>query len=74
MVSVCVDIVCSDVPGTVFLISLAPLAKRTSYLSQHNSLFGADGEVNYDFIVTNSINSLLIDSSCILNGTHTNHY
>ena len=46
--SVCL---CSDVPGTVFLISLygAPLAKITSYLSQHNSLFGAAG-VGHQFI------------------------
>ena len=31
------------------------------------------GTVNYDYIVTNSINSFLIDSKCIPNGTHTNH-
>ena len=30
----------------------------------------ASGAVNYDYIVTNSINSLLIGSRCILNGTH----
>ena len=36
-------------------------------------LFGPDGAVNYDYIVTNSINSLLIGSRCILNGAHTNH-
>ena len=35
--------------------------------------FGPDGTVNYDYIVTNSINSLLISSRCILNGAHTNH-
>ena len=33
----------------------------------------ANGAVNYDYIVTNSIKSLLIGSRCILNGTHTNH-
>ena len=38
----------------------------------HNSLFGADGTVNYDYIVTNSINSLLV--VLIPNGAHTNHY
>ena len=56
----------------VFLISSygAPLAQRASYLEQHSSLFGPDGAVNF---VTNSINSLLIDSKCIPNGAHTNH-
>ena len=58
---------------SVFLISLygAPLAQRASYLELHSSLFGA---VNYDYIVTNSINSLLIGSRCIPNGAHTNHF
>ena len=43
-----------------FLISLygAPLAQRASYLALHSSLFGPDGTVNYDYIVTNSINSV----------------
>ena len=42
---------------TVFLISLygTPLAQRASYLALHSSLFGP---VNYDYIVTNSINSI----------------
>ena len=31
----------------------------------------ASGAVIYDYIVTNSINSLLIGSRCILNGAHT---
>ena len=58
---------------SVFLISSygAPLAQRASHLAQHSSLFGPDGAVNYDYIVTNSINSLLIGSKCIPNGTHT---
>ena len=59
--------------GSVFLISLygAPLAQKASYLALHSSLFGP---VNYDYIFfTNSINSLLIGSRCIPNGTHTNH-
>ena len=43
----------------------APLAQRASYLAQYRSLFGPDGAVNYDYIVTNSINSLLIGSKCI---------
>ena len=33
----------------------------------------ASGAVNYDYIVTNSIKSLLIGSRCIPNGSHTNH-
>ena len=41
----------------------APLAQRASYLALHSSLFGPDGAVNYDYSVTNSINSLLIGSS-----------
>ena len=59
----------------VFLISSygAPLAQRTSYFAQHSSLFGPDGTINYDCIVTNSINSLLISSKCVPNGAHTNH-
>ena len=46
-----------------------------------SSLFGsaqlslwASGTVNYDYIVTNSINSLLIGSKCFPNGAHTNHF
>ena len=59
----------------VFLISSygTPLAQRASYLVLHSSLFGPDGAVNYDYIVTNSINSLLIASRCIPNAAHTNH-
>ena len=51
----------------------ASLAQRASYLALHSSLFGPDGAVNYDYIVTNSINVLLNSSKCIANGTHTNH-
>ena len=53
----------------------AQLAQRASYLALYSSLFGPDGAVNYDYIVTNSINSLLIGSKCpfIPNGAHTNH-
>ena len=36
----------------------APLVQIASYLAQHSSLFGPDGTVNYDYIIT--INSLLI--------------
>ena len=39
----------------------APLAQRASYLALHSSLFGPDGAVNYDYIVTNSINFLVQD-------------
>ena len=34
----------------------------------------ASGTVNYDYIVTNSINSLLIGSRCIPNGIHTKQF
>ena len=55
-----------------------PLAQRASYLALHSSIFVPDGAVNYDYIVTNSINTLLIGSrstctctcTCIPNGTH----
>ena len=42
---------------TVFLISSygAPLGQRASYLALHTSLFGPDGAVNYDYIITNSL-------------------
>ena len=51
----------------------APLAQRASYLALDCSIFGPDGAVNYDYFVTNSINSWLIGSRCIPNGSHTNH-
>ena len=34
----------------------------------------AIGAANYNYIVTNSINCLLIDSIYIPNGTHTDHF
>ena len=45
----------------MFLISSygTPLTQRASYLAQHNSYFGPDGTVNYDYIVTHSINFFL---------------
>ena len=71
------DLLYCYVPVSVFLISLygAPSAQRASYsyLPQYSSLFEPDGAVNYDYIVINSIDSLLIGSRCIPNGTHTNH-
>ena len=47
-------------PESVFLISLygASLAQRASYLALHSSIFGPDSTINYDYIVTNSINSV----------------
>ena len=36
----------------------ATLAKKTSYLTLHSSVFEASGTVNYDCIFTDSINSL----------------
>ena len=61
--------------ASVFVISSygAPLAQRTSYLALHSFLSGPDGAVNYDYIITNSINCLLIGSKCLPNGAHTNH-
>ena len=60
---------------SVFLISSygVPLAQNASKLPQHSYLFGPNGAVNYDYIVTKSINVLLIGSKCIANGAHTNH-
>ena len=59
----------------VFLISSygAPLDQRVSYLALQSSVFEPDGAVNFDYIVTNSINLLLIGSRCIPNCTCTNH-
>ena len=51
---------------------MAPFSLRASYLVHHSSLFGPDTPVNYDYIVTNSINCLLICSRCIPNGAHSN--
>ena len=49
--------------NSVFMSSYgAPLAQRASYLALHSSLSGPDGTVNYDYIINNSINSLLIGS------------
>ena len=47
---------------------MAPFSLRASYLVHHSSLFGPDSAVNYDYIVTNSINCLLICSRYIPNG------
>ena len=46
------------------------MAQTASYLALHSSLFGPDGTINHDYIVTNY---LLIGSRCILNAAHTNY-
>ena len=53
-----ITIACIKTCASVILISSygAPLAQRASYLVLHGSLFGPDGAVNYDCIITNSIN------------------
>ena len=50
-------------PWAVFLINSygTPLVQRASYLALYSSFFCASGKVNYDYIVTNIINYLLID-------------
>ena len=55
----------------MFLISSygASLAQKAAL---HSSLFGPDGTVTYDYIVTNSIN-WLVGPWCIPDGAHTNH-
>ena len=55
---------------SVFLISLygAPLTLRVSYLALHSSLFGWVAQL---IMITNGINSLLIGSRSIPNGTVT---
>ena len=48
-----------DIPGEVihtYQLICAPLPQR-AYVALHSSLFGPDGAVNCDYIVTNSINS-----------------
>ena len=56
----------------VFSISIygAPLAHGASFLDTSQFSLQASGEVNYDYIVTNSIKSLLIGSRCFSNA-HT---
>ena len=58
----------------MFLISVygALLAQRAFYLALHSSLWASDA-VNYDYIVTNSINCMLIGSRYIPNGAHSPH-
>ena len=63
-------VLCTTVHVTSVFLYGAPLAQRTSCLAQHSSLFGPDGAVNHDYIVTNSITSLLIGLKCIPNGTY----
>ena len=49
------------------------MAQRAFYLVLHNSLYGPDSAVNYDYVVTKSTNSLLTGTRHIPNGTHTDH-
>ena len=51
-----------NVCTSVFLINIygVPLTQRAFYLVLPSSLFGPDGTVNYDYVVTNSINYLLM--------------
>ena len=50
------------VSQTVFLISSSgvPLAQRVSYLASHSSLFGPDGTVNYDYVITKILTALIV--------------
>ena len=48
--------------------------EQDRYIYIYQFSLWASGTVNYDYIVTNSINSLLIGSRCIHNGAHTNHF
>ena len=50
----------------------APLSQRASHMAQHSSLFGPDGTVNYDYIVT--LSQLSLVNWLNSNGIHTNHY
>ena len=65
----------TSVIKSVFLIGSCdtPLGQRASCLAQHTSLFGPDGAIDYDYIVTNSVKCLLIGSKCIPNSTHASH-
>ena len=60
--------ICDSMYMSVFLIRSygTPLAQRTSYLALHSSFFGPDGTVNYDYIVTNSINSPMVHTLTIV--------
>ena len=40
------------------MVTCTSLAHRASCLGLHSSLFGPDGAVKYDYIVTNSVNWL----------------
>ena len=52
----------------------APLAQRASYLfGTAQTVLSLGQIVQCDYIVSNSINCLLIGSRCIPNGTHTKH-
>ena len=56
---------------SVFLIST--IGPKSFLFGTVQFSLWASGAVNYDYIVTNSIKSLLIGSRRIPNGAHTNH-
>ena len=56
---------CIDICTYMYICVYMPMFLISSYGSPLAKL--------YDYIVTNSINSLLIGSRCIPNGEHTNH-
>ena len=70
----------SSLFGPVVQLIMIILSLTALTVCLRSFLFGAaqfsllaSGAVNYDYIVTNSINCLLIGSRCIPNGTHTKH-
>ena len=68
----CIEIIFMCISVFDKLISRTIDSKSFLFGTTQFSLW-ASGTVNYDFIVTSSINCLLIDSRCIPNGAHTNH-
>ena len=62
---------CSSVFDKLIWLTIGP--KSFLFGTAQLSLW-ASGTVNYDYIVTNSIKSLLIGSRHIPKGTHTNHF
>ena len=52
--------ICTYIPEVLISSYGAPLAQRASYLALHSSLFGPDGAVNYDYIVSLSLTALTL--------------
>ena len=63
--------VCISVFNKLIWVTIGP--KSFLFGTAQLSLW-ASGAANYDYIVTNSINSLVIGSRCIPNGAHTYHF